>query len=241
MTTLLYSHPTCVEHNPGAQHPERPERLQAVMTALSGDEFQELIRREAPKAELSQIECIHSPAYVAQIFSMVPENGLARLDADTAMSPKSGEAALLAAGGVTAAVDAVLGGDAANAFCAVRPPGHHAEPDRAMGFCLFNNVAIGAKQAQKASDVKRVAVVDFDVHHGNGTQAAFYDHENLFYASSHQSPCYPGTGLESETGSYNNIVNVELPPGTGSDAFRGAYRDRILPALRGWKPDLRRL
>jgi len=237
MTTLLYSHPVCVEHSPGAHHPERPERLQAVMTALSGDAFQGLIRREAPKAELSQIERVHSPAYVAEILSMVPETGLARLDPDTVLSPKSGEAALRAAGGVIAAVDAVLDGQAANAFCAVRPPGHHAEPDRGMGFCLFNNVAIGAKRAQTAADVKRVAVVDFDVHHGNGTQAAFYDQESLFYASSHQSPFYPGTGLESETGLYDNIVNAELPLGAGSEAFRGAYRDRILPALRRWKPD----
>ena len=237
MTTLLYSHSTCVEHDAGASHPERPDRLGAVITALSGDDFQELLWREAPKAVISDIERVHTPSHVEYIFSIVPETGHVRIDADTAMSPGSGEAALRAVGAVVAAVDAVLGGEASNAFCAVRPPGHHAEPDRAMGFCLFNNVAIGAAQALMGANVERVAVVDFDVHHGNGTQAAFWDKQNLFYASSHQSPCYPGTGLESETGQYDNIVNAELAPGSGSDAFRKAYSDRILPALRLWKPD----
>ncbi len=237
MTTLLYSHPVCVEHDAGAGHPERPDRLHAVMQALAAEPFNGLLRREAPKAQISDIERVHTPFHVEQIFSLVPKSGHARIDGDTAMSPKSGEAALRAAGAVVAAVDAVLGGEAANAFCAVRPPGHHAEPDRAMGFCLFNNVAIGARQAQTADHVRRVAVVDFDVHHGNGTQAAFYDHEDLFYASSHQSPCYPGTGLESETGRYDNIVNAQLPPESGSELFRSAYSDRILPALKRWRPD----
>ena len=237
MTTLLVSHPVCVEHNAGSQHPERPQRLEAVMRALSADSFSGLVRCQAPKAEIAQIERVHTASYVQDIFAKIPESGHVRLDADTAMSPQSGEAALRAAGGVVAAVDAVLKGEASNAFCAVRPPGHHAEPDRAMGFCLFNNVAIGAMQAQKAADVKRVAVVDFDVHHGNGTQAAFFDRQDLFYASSHQSPCYPGTGNESEVGRYDNIVNVELAPGSGSDQFRRAYTDRILPALRAWNPD----
>jgi len=237
MTTLLYSHSACVEHDAGALHPERPDRLGAVMTALSSDEFRELLRRDAPKAPTSDIERVHTAAHVRHILSNVPESGHVQIDPDTAMSPGSGEAALRAAGAVIAAVVAVLDGEAANAFCAVRPPGHHAEPDQAMGFCLFNNVAIGAAQALLATNVDRVAVVDFDVHHGNGTQAAFFDQQNLFYASSHQSPCYPGTGLEPETGRYGNIVNVELPPGSGSDAFRSAYSDRILPALRNWKPD----
>ncbi len=237
MTTLLYSHPTCVEHDGGASHPERPDRLRAVMAALSDNSFQGLDRREAPQARVSDLERVHAPFHVEQIFSNIPESGHFRIDADTAMSPHSGEAALRAAGAVIAAVDAVLGGEADNAFCAIRPPGHHAEPNRAMGFCLFNNVAIGAVHAQDTADVQRVAVVDFDVHHGNGTQAAFYDKEDLFYASSHQSPCYPGTGLQSETGNYDNIVNAELPPGTGSEVFRAAYSDRILPALRAWKPD----
>jgi len=237
MTTLLYSHSVCVQHDAGASHPERPERLGAVMTALSGDEFQELLRRDAPKAPVSDIERVHTAAHVQHILSIVPDTGHVQIDPDTAMSPGSGEAALRAAGAVIAAVDAVLGGEAANAFCAVRPPGHHAEPDRAMGFCLFNNVAIGAEHALLATSVGRVAVVDFDVHHGNGTQAAFFDKQNLFYASSHQSPCYPGTGQESETGRYDNIVNVELTPGSGSDTFRSAYSDQIIPALRRWKPD----
>ncbi len=237
MTTELYSHPVCIDHDAGASHPERPDRLRAVIKSLSADSFGGLVRRQAPKAGISDLELVHSATHVEDIFSRVPDSGHARVDADTAMSPKSGEAALRAAGAVTAAVDAVLNGRADNAFCAIRPPGHHAEPDRAMGFCLFNNIAIGARHAQVSGGARRVAVVDFDVHHGNGTQAAFQDRQELFYASSHQSPCYPGTGLESETGRYDNIVNVPLPPGSGSESFRVAYDQRILPALRAWRPD----
>ena len=234
---MLFNHPVCIEHITGPQHPERPERLRAVMSALSDEAFDGLLRCEAPKASIAEIKKLHVPSYVDDIMSRVPQSGHERLDADTLMSPQSGEAALRAAGAVIAAVDAVLSGEASNAFCAVRPPGHHAEPDRAMGFCLFNNVAIGAVYAHKATEINRVAVVDFDVHHGNGTQAAFYEKENLFYASSHQSPCYPGTGRESTVGRFDNIVNAELSPGSGSDIFRQAYADRILPALRAWHPD----
>ncbi|MBC8269529.1 MAG: histone deacetylase family protein [Rhodospirillaceae bacterium] len=238
MSTALYSHPVCVEHDPGTHHPERPDRLRAVLKALEAEAFDDLVRIPAPKASLAQIERVHAPYYVEKVFENIPESGLFHLDPDTAMSPKSGEAALRAAGGVCAAVDAVIGGQTTNAFCALRPPGHHAEPSQAMGFCLFNNIAIGALQARDAHGIERVAVVDFDVHHGNGTQASFERYRDFLYVSSHQSPAYPGTGAEMERGLNNNIINVELDPGSGSDIFRKAYTDRILPALRDWKPQL---
>lgn len=238
MSTFFYSHPVGVEHDTGPQHPERPDRLRAVMTVLEEDTFDALVRVEAPKASIDQIEWVHVPEYVQGIFDAVPETGHHYVDGDTVMSPKSGEAALRAAGGACAAVDAVLGGGAPNAFCALRPPGHHAEPNRGMGFCLFNNIAIAAQQARHVHGLERIAVVDFDVHHGNGTQAAFEDYPNLMYVSSHQSPAYPGTGAESERGPHGNILNVELKPGSGSDACRRAYDTRILPALRDWRPEL---
>lgn len=238
MSTLFYSHPVCLEHDTGALHPERPDRLRAVNEALSGKAFDGLVRVSAPPASPAQIERVHGAGHVATVLASVPASGLYNIDPDTALSAQSGEAALRAAGGVCAAVDAVVGGVATNAFCALRPPGHHAEPSRSMGFCLFNNIAIGALQAGEVHGIERLAVVDFDVHHGNGTQAAFEDHPGMFYVSSHQSPAYPGTGSESERGRHGNILNVELPPGSGSKDFRRAYNERILPALRDWKPEL---
>jgi acetoin utilization deacetylase AcuC-like enzyme len=238
MTTLLYTHPICVEHEPGDQHPERPDRLRAVQAALDGDDFAGLKRREAPRAEVADIENVHEQRYVEDVFENVPGSGRVHLDPDTALSPASGEAALRAAGAVTAAVDAVLGGEAKNAFCAVRPPGHHAESSRAMGFCLFNNVAIAAQRACTKHGLERVAIADFDVHHGNGSQNFVDLHRHLFFASSHQFPCYPGTGAESERGVYENIVNVELAPGSGSEEFRARYRERVLPELRVFAPEL---
>ncbi len=171
------------------------------------------------------------------MLAAVPERGYAGIDADTILSPGSGEAALRAAGAAVAAVDAVVAGEARNAFCAVRPPGHHAEPGRAMGFCLFNNVAIGAARARAVHGLDRVAVIDFDVHHGNGTQASFERDPSLFYASTHQSPLYPGTGARSERG-VGNIVNVPLPPMAGSAEFRRGVEASILPALDAFAPDL---
>ena len=237
MTTLLFTHDDCMGHDAGSFHPERPDRLRAVLAALEAEAFSSLGRRAAPKAEREQIERVHDPAYVSHILESVPASGHYALDPDTALSPRSGEACLRAAGALCAAVDAVLGGEARNAFCAVRPPGHHAEAARAMGFCLFNNVAIGARHAGAGHGLERVAVVDFDVHHGNGTQSAFERDTNFFFASSHQSPCYPGTGSEAETG-VGNIVNAELPPGSGSEAFRHAFAERILPALDGFAPEM---
>ncbi len=238
MSTHFYTHPVCVEHDTGSYHPERPDRLRAIMKALADEAFDDLVRLEAPKASTDQIERVHAPGYVESIFNSIPESGHNHIDPDTVMSHKSGDAALRAAGGTCAAVDAVIGGEATNAFCALRPPGHHAEPGRGMGFCLFNNIAIGAQQAKEIHGLERIAVVDFDVHHGNGTQAAFESHADFLYVSSHQSPAYPGTGAETETGPNNNILNIELRPGSGSDIFRRVYEDRVLPALRDWKPEL---
>ena len=237
MTTLLYTHSSCLDHDPGSHHPEAPARLRTVLAALSGPQYARLERREAPEAALDDILRVHSRHHVEHVLGAVPKAGHAAIDADTVLSPASGTAALHAAGAVAAAVDAVVAKEADNAFCAVRPPGHHAEPDRAMGFCLFNNAAIGALRAREVHGFERVAVVDFDVHHGNGTQAAFEADDNLFYASTHQSPLYPGTGAASETG-VGNIVNVPLRPMSGSGPFRVAMTGRVLPALDAFRPDL---
>ena len=237
MTTLLYTHPACLAHDPGSYHPESPARLRAVLEALDAPEFAALERREAPEAALDDIARVHPRRFVERLLAAVPASGHAAIDADTVLSPQSGEAALRAAGAVVAAVDAVVAGDAGRAFCAVRPPGHHAEPARAMGFCLFNNVAIGALRARAAHGLARVAVIDFDVHHGNGTQACFYDDDTLFYASTHQYPLYPGTGAASETG-VGNIVNVPLPPMAGSQQFRAGVSRAILPALDAFRPEM---
>ena len=239
MGTVLLTHPACLEHVTGTGHPERPERLQAVMRALEGPSFAWLERREAPRASVAQLRLAHPDAFVAGILEARPPEGeLVALDADTSLSAGSAEAALRAAGGACAAVDAVLGGEAATAFAAVRPPGHHAEPDRAMGFCLFSNAAIAALHARARWGVRRVAVVDFDVHHGNGTQAIAARDRDFFFASSHQMPCYPGTGNPNERGVAENVVNVALPPGSGSVAFRGGWERVILPALEGFGAEI---
>jgi acetoin utilization deacetylase AcuC-like enzyme len=237
VTTHLYQHPICITHEPGPYHPESPDRLKSVMAALSTAEFKELAHFEAPKATIETIVLMHDPAYVEYILKSVPESEYAQLDADTILSPGSGEAILRAVGGVCAAVDDVLKGVANNAFCAMRPPGHHAEHAQAMGFCIFNNIAIAAKYAQESHGVEKVAVIDFDVHHGNGTQHMFERDGSLFYGSSHQFPAYPGTGAASETG-VGNIVNVPISPGSGSELFRAAYSDIILPELHKFNPDL---
>jgi acetoin utilization deacetylase AcuC-like enzyme len=236
MTTRLYTHAACLGHDMGPGHPERPARLQAIMAALEAEPFQYLERAEAPLATVEQLFRVHPQRYVQSILQSVPAAGLFALDPDTTLSPGSGEAALRAAGAVCAAVDAVAAGEIANAFCAVRPPGHHAEPGTAMGFCLFNNVAVGALQARAVHGLRRVAVVDFDVHHGNGTQAMFEGDSEAFYASTHQMPLYPGTGAASETG-LGNICNAPLPPYAGSEEFRAAMESRILPALDRFRPD----
>ena len=233
---LLYTHPACLRHSAGPGHPESPSRLQAVLEALDNDKFARLDRIEAPRATREQLLRVHAAGLIDGIFAAAPEDGYVRLDADTAMSPDSLEAALRAAGAACAAVDAALAGANVRAFCAVRPPGHHATRDTPMGFCLFNNVAVGAAHAL-ARGLERVAIVDFDVHHGNGTQDIFWNTPSVVYASTHQWPLYPGTGARSETGA-GNIVNAPLHPGAGSADFRAACRDIVLPALRAFAPQL---
>jgi acetoin utilization deacetylase AcuC-like enzyme len=233
---LLYTHPACLLHDAGPGHPESPSRLQAVLEALDADRFAMLDRIEAPRATRAQLERVHSADLIDLIFDSVPAEGYVRVDPDTVTCPHSLEAALRAAGGVVAAIDALIDGNTLRAFCAVRPPGHHATPHRAMGFCLFNSVAIGAAHAL-ARGVDRVAIIDFDVHHGNGTQDIFWDDPRVMYASTHQWPLYPGTGARTETGA-GNIVNAPLPPGSGSGDFRAACQAIVLPALRSFQPQL---
>jgi acetoin utilization deacetylase AcuC-like enzyme len=236
-TTGLFTDPACFEHVTPPGHPERVERLSAVLGALTDEVFTSLARMQAPRVEYEALLRAHDRRLVDELLAVTVGAGeFVQIDADTTMSTGSVGAALHAAGAVTAAVDAVMAGRVDNAFCAVRPPGHHAERARPMGFCLFNNIAIGALHARAMHGLDRVAVVDFDVHHGNGTQDIFFADPNLFYASTHQSPLYPGTGLPSERGVAGNIVNVPLAPGAGSAPFRAAFEEQILPALADFGP-----
>ena len=241
MTTLLYMHPSSLEHDTGPGHPESSARMRAIMAALEREERKGALagveRREPPQATRTQLERVHTARYVDAVLRAEPASGHVRLDPDTVMSPGSGEAALRAAGAAGAAVDAVIGGEAANAFCALRPPGHHAEAERAMGFCLFNSVAIGARQALDVHGVASVSIFDFDVHHGNGTQHSFEREPRVQYLSTHQWPLYPGTGARDETG-IGNIVNRPLPAGTGSREWRRVVEADILPAIDVFAPAL---
>ncbi|MBY0511261.1 MAG: histone deacetylase family protein [Rhodospirillaceae bacterium] len=237
MTTLVLSHESYLTHDTGSHHPECPDRLRSVLKALDQSALSGLVREDAPRATIAEISRAHPGAYADQILAVIPQAGLARLDADTVISPGSGEAMLRAAGAAVRAVDAVAKGEASNAFCAVRPPGHHAESNRAMGFCLVNNAAVGALHARAAHGHQRVAVIDFDVHHGNGTQEMFWKDPEAFYASTHQFPFYPGTGSRRERGAHGNVVNVPLGEGDRGDVFRGGFTDEILPALTAFKPD----
>jgi len=233
VTTALITHAACLTHEPPPGHPERPARLQAVLDSLQGNDFSALRREKAPRARLGALARVHSRAYIKALFANIPEAGFAMVDSDTGVSPGSREAALRAAGAVIRAVDMVMAGEVDNAFCAVRPPGHHAEAARAMGFCLFNNVAVGVAHARAAHGLKRIGVLDFDVHHGNGTQAVFGADADVFYGSTHQSPLYPGTGKAEEDG---HIVNRPLEPGTAGASFRRAFAE-ILKALKRFKPE----
>ena len=236
MTTLLLTHPACLEHDPGPQHPEHPRRLRAVIERLEKD-YPELPWEQAPLAQPEALKAAHSETLVEQIYRLSPAEGAISIDPDTAMSPASLTAARAGAGAVIRGVEAVCSGQAGNVFCAVRPPGHHAERERAMGFCLFNSVAVGALHALASLDVQRVAIADFDVHHGNGTQDIFAADPRVMFLSTHQMPLYPGTGGREETG-VGNVVNVPLLSGSGGEAFRKAVNDYWLPALADFKPEL---
>lgn len=238
MFTSLFTHAACLEHDTGLGHPECADRLRAVLTALEAEEFSALERREAPAATNEQLLRAHPQSHIDRVKAATPKEGREGIDADTVMSPGSWEAALRSAGAVCAAVDAVAGGHSRNAFCAVRPPGHHAERETAMGFCFFNNAAVGAYHARAVHGLQRVAVMDFDVHHGNGTQDIFQHDGDMLYCSTHQAPLYPGTGDPGERGEYGNCVNATLRAMAGSPEFRHAMSKIILPAIDHFKPDL---
>jgi acetoin utilization deacetylase AcuC-like enzyme len=238
MSTLLISHAACLQHLVPQGHPERPDRLRAVERALEAEKFQALARIEAPMASFETVALCHPMDYVTELRDASPSEGMIHLDGDTAMSPGTFEAALRAAGGAVLAVDEVLAKKATNAFVATRPPGHHAETARPMGFCLFDNAAIAARHAQNHHGVARVAIVDFDVHHGNGSQEIFWADKTVMYCSTHQMPLFPGTGAIGESGEYNTVVNAPLRPGDDGDKFNAAFEDRILPRLNEYRPEL---
>lgn len=238
MSTLLVTHPACLNHLTPPGHPERPDRLRAIEQALESEKFSNLAREQAPMADLELIALAHPMQYAQAIRDASPREGLVSLDGDTSMSPGSLEAALRAAGGAALAIDEVVGKKVSNAFVATRPPGHHAETARPMGFCLFNNVAVAARHAQKKHGLGRVAIIDFDVHHGNGTQDIFWKDPTVMYCSTHQMPLYPGTGAKSERGEHDNIVNAPLRAGDGGEQFRAAMESAILPRIDAFGPDL---
>ena len=237
MSTLYIHHSAFAEHQTPAGHPERPDRYRAVEATLSQEAFKGLQRDTAPVAPVEVTRYAHTDAYVDALEKVRPNEGHVYLDGDTVMEPTTWEVVLRGVGGTLKGIDAVMEGRAQNVFVGCRPPGHHAESQRAMGFCLFNNVAIGARHAQKKHGLERVAIVDFDVHHGNGTQEIFYSDPSVLYASTHQMPLYPGTGARSETGE-GNIFNAPLAPGDGGSELRNAFENHILPALDTFKPEL---
>ncbi|WP_420335984.1 histone deacetylase family protein [Roseibium sp.] len=238
MSTLLLHHPCYLDHLTPLGHPERPDRIRAIDRILEHEKFQSVERDTAPMGAVEDIARAHPMGYVDQLHRLAPDEGVARVDADTTMSPGTWEAALRGVGGACRAVDEVLSKKVSNAFSASRPPGHHAEKERAMGFCFFNNVAIAARYAQEKHGLGRVAIVDFDVHHGNGTQDIFWDDGSVMYCSTHQMPLYPGSGAASEIGEKNTIVNVPLAPGEDGLAFKEAFEVAVLPRLDDFEPEL---
>jgi acetoin utilization deacetylase AcuC-like enzyme len=238
MTTLLLSHPASLNHETPPGHPERADRLRAVAQVLGEDRFSELERVEAPEGSLDLVGLCHDAHYVDELRHIAPLSGLVHLDGDTSMSPGTWEAVMRGVGGAVAAVDAVMSGQADNAFVAVRPPGHHAEINKPMGFCFFDNAAIAARHAQRSHGIARAAVVDFDVHHGNGTQDIFWADPTVMYCSTHQMPLFPGTGASGERGEHDTIVNAPLAAEDGGAKFRAAFENVILPQLRKFAPEL---
>ena len=238
MATAFLSHADSLRHLTPPGHPEQVDRMRAVWQALEAPDFANLIRRNAPPAEAADILRAHPQSHLDAVVASVPLTGFNPMDGDTFLSPGSLDAAFRAAGGVCAAVDAVIAGEAGNAFAAARPPGHHAERARAMGFCLFSNVAIAALRALEVHGLDRVAIVDFDVHHGNGTQDVVWNDPRILFVSSHQWPLYPGTGRPSETGAHGNVLNVTLPPNSDGAAMRAAYDTQVWPELEEFEPEL---
>jgi acetoin utilization deacetylase AcuC-like enzyme len=236
LTTLLVSQRNFESHVMPSGHPERPDRIRAIEEALAAEKFAPLLRRDAPSADLMLAELVHAPGYVAALSAIRPAEGLRQIDEDTYISSGSMDAAATQLGAGLAALEAVATGEVRNAFCAVRPPGHHAEREQPMGFCLINGIAIVAREAQRKFGAERVAIVDFDVHHGNGTEDIFKDDGSVFYASSHQMPLFPGTGKPSFTG-VGNICNVALPSGSGGEEMRAAYEGRVFGELEAFRPD----
>ena len=237
MTTLLYTHPACLEHETGGGHPESAERLKALLARLSEPEFDALERRGAPRADRGQLSRAHDICYISKVFATAPKTGEAYVAPDTVMSPDSLGAATRAAGAGCAAVDAVLNGEARNAFCAVRPPGHHAAKNNTMGFCIFNNIAVGIEQARQVHGLERIAVVDFDVHHGNGTEVIFRNDPNIMVASIHQALTFPNSGARCDVG-VGNIINVPVARNTTARDFRRAFEDEIVPRVIDFAPEL---
>ena len=235
MTTIIH-HDDCLRHDPGPKHPERSERIKAVLGGIKPVRGLEYL--PAPKARIEQLALVHPLDFLSEIRELEPDRGRIPLsEEDTLMSPGSCDAALRGAGSICFAIDQILEGKTGNAFCVVRPPGHHAEKALAMGFCLFNSVAVGARHAQTGPGIGKVAILDIDVHHGNGTQAIFEDDPSVLYISSHQMPLYPGSGYPDETG-FGNILNLPLAPGSGSREFRHAGSTLGLPAVHSFEPDL---
>jgi acetoin utilization deacetylase AcuC-like enzyme len=238
MATLYITHECCLQHDTGHGHPERADRLRALWKVLDHEMYAPLVREQAVEGTDEAIARMHPQAYIDALREASPASGVAYVDGDTLMSPGTMKAVLYGVGAAIRATDAVMTGEFRNAFCGMRPPGHHAEPTQAMGFCFFNNVAIAAAHARAFHGAERVAVMDFDVHHGNGTQAMFWSEPNLFYASTHEMPLYPGTGHVRETGVANNICNAPLRAGDSSAQFREAMETRVLPGLAEFRPDL---
>ena len=238
MTTLLLSHRASLDHLTPPGHPERPDRIRAVEEVLGESRFDTLVREEAPEGSLDLVRLCHNEHYIDELQHIAPKSGMIYLDGDTSMSPGTWEAVMRGVGGAVAATDAVMSGAHSNAFVAMRPPGHHAETARPMGFCLFDHAAIAARHAQRKYGIGRAAVVDFDVHHGNGTQDIFWADPTVMYCSTHQMPLFPGTGAKGERGEHDTIVNAPLAPEDGSAKFRAAFENVILPQLRKFSPEL---
>jgi acetoin utilization deacetylase AcuC-like enzyme len=237
MTTLLLTHRASLDHLTPPGHPERPDRIRAVDQVLGESRFDKLVREEAPEGTLDLVRLCHDEHYVDELRRIAPDKGLIYLDGDTSMSPGTWEAVMRGVGGAVAATDAVMSGKADNAFVAMRPPGHHAETNRPMGFCLFDHAAIAARHAQRKYGIARAAVVDFDVHHGNGTQEIFWADPTMMYCSTHQMPLFPGTGASGERGEHDTIVNAPLAPNDGAARFRSAFENLILPQLQKFAPE----